>query len=249
MNKLSAIIIAKNEEERIADCLDTLAFCDEIVVVDNNSEDRTSQIAERMGAKVINVDSDNFSELRNMGLHKVSGKWVLYVDADERVDTSLRKSIESVVKSSDFDNFNVFKVVRKNFYLGNNEWPKTEEMERLFLQEKLKGWKGMLHESPMIEGRSGKLDGFLLHYTHRDLGQMLKKTIEWSKVEAQLRYDAGHPKMSWWRFPRVMLYAFFDYYILQGGYRVGVVGIIESIYQSFSIFITYARLWEMQNRK
>ena len=75
---------------------------------------------------------------------------------------------------------------------------------------------------------------------------MLNKTIEWSSAEAMLRYNAGHPQMTWWRFPRVMLTAFFDSYIKQQGFRAGAIGLIESIYQSFSIFITYAKLWELQ---
>ena len=75
---------------------------------------------------------------------------------------------------------------------------------------------------------------------------MLDKTIQWSKIEAELRYKSGHPPMSWWRFIRVMLTAFYDSYIKQKGYSVGTAGFIESMFQAYSMFITYARLWEMQ---
>ncbi|MEX2012946.1 MAG: glycosyltransferase family 2 protein, partial [Candidatus Levyibacteriota bacterium] len=244
-NNISAIIIARDEEDRIADCLDSVSFCDEVIVVDNASSDRTSQIAQRMGAKVVNADFHDFSELRNLGLKKASGKLVLYIDADERIDPVLKKNIENIARVA--DGASIYRVIRKNFYLGNHEWPKTEKMERLFRRDDLKGWKGKLHESPIIFGRSAELDGFLLHYTHRNLSQMLKKTIEWSKVEAELRYNAGHPRMSWWRFPRVMAGTFLNYYIVQGGYRIGTAGLVESMYQAFSIFTTYARLWELQN--
>jgi len=247
VNNISAIIIARDEEDRIADCLDSVSFCDEIIVVDNASSDRTSQIAQRMGAKVVNADFRDFSELRNLGLKKASGELVLYIDADERVDPVLKKNIENIARGA--DGASVYRVIRKNFYLGNREWPKTEKMERLFRRDDLKGWKGKLHESPIISGRSAELGGFLLHYTHRNLSQMLKKTIEWSKVEAELRYNAGHPRMSWWRFPRVMVGTFLNYYIVQGGYRIGTAGLVESMYQAFSIFVTYARLWELQNSK
>ncbi|MEX2007771.1 MAG: glycosyltransferase family 2 protein [Candidatus Levyibacteriota bacterium] len=249
MNKISGIVIAKNEEERIADCLDSLSFCDEIIVVDNASEDRTPQIAERMGAKVVRVDSSDFSQLRNVGLKQVTGDWAFYVDADERVTSELARNIKYQISNIKYSEIATYKVIRKNFYLGNHEWPQHEKMERLFRRENLKGWEGKLHESPIATGKSGELSGFLLHYTHRNLSQMLKKTIEWSKVEAQLRYDAGHPKMSWWRFPRVMVSTFVDYYILQKGFKVGTAGLIESMYQAFSIFITYARLWELQRKR
>jgi len=139
---------------------------------------------------------------------------------------------------------------RKNFYLGSsakNEWPYIEKTERLFKRSSLKGWKGKLHESPIVIGEIGEIgEGFLLHYTHRDLASMLAKTIEWSKIEAELRFTANHPKVTWWRLFRVMLTAFLDYYLKQRGWKVGTVGVIESVYQVFSVFITYARLWEMQ---
>ncbi len=247
MNKLSAIVIAKNEENRIADCLDSLSFCDEIIVVDNDSKDRTAEVAQRLGAKIVKSNDDNFSNLRNLGLRRATYDFVFYVDADERVDSNLRENIKQVLKSASPTDF--YKVSRKNFYLGNNEWPKIEKMERLFRKSQLRGWKGELHESPQINGESEQLNGFLLHYTHRNLSEMLKKTILWSKTEAELRYNARHPKMTWWRFPRVMITTFFDYYIRQEGYKIGTAGLVESMYQAFSIFVTYARLWELQNAK
>ena len=90
------------------------------------------------------------------------------------------------------------------------------------------------------------MSGFLLHFTHRDLSSMVEKTIEWSEIEAELRFQAGHPEISWWRFPKVMFGEFYNYFIKQRGFKAGTVGIIESIYQVFSIFVTYARLWEKQ---
>jgi hypothetical protein len=120
-------------------------------------------------------------------------------------------------------------------------------MPRLFKKDNLTKWKGRLHESPVVDGVIGEIkDGFILHFTHRDLESMLNKTIEWSTQEAMLRYNSGHPQMTWWRFPRVMLTAFFDSYIKQRGYKAGAMGVVESVYQSFSMFITYAKLWELQ---
>lgn len=273
MNSISGIVIAKNEENRIADCLDSLSFCDETIVIDGGSEDRTIDIAARMGARVFTLASDDFSRLRNFGLTKAKGEWVLYVDADERVTLELARNIKSQLSKPNYssseakrsrevsgDNsfrqartitgfVTAFKIKRKNFYFGNQEWPYIENLERLFKKSSLKGWKGMLHESPIVDGQIGALDGFLLHYSHRDLSSMLAKTIEWSQIEAELRFKSDHPQVTWWRFFRVMITVFFDSYIKQRGWKVGTVGLIESMYQSFSIFITYARLWEMQQKK
>jgi glycosyltransferase involved in cell wall biosynthesis len=247
MNKLSGIILARNEEAMIEEALKSIAFCDEIIVVDNGSSDKTKDIAEKLGAKVSEIKSNDFSQLRNFGLSKAENPWVLYLDADERVDenlkTAIKKSIEDGLKVS------AYLVRRKNFYFGKHEWPKIEKMPRLFQKIKLKGWQGELHESPIMDGEIGEIkDGFIEHFTHRDLESMLNKTNEWSAKEALLRYNSGHPQMTWWRFPRVMLTAFFDSYIKQGGYKAGATGIVESMYQSFSMFVTYAKLWELQNK-
>jgi hypothetical protein len=77
---------------------------------------------------------------------------------------------------------------------------------------------------------------------------MLEKTIEWSDTEALIRFNLGHPAVTWWRFLRVMMSAFFTSFFKQRGFKVGSVGILESLYQSFSAFITYAKLWELQNK-
>jgi len=247
MINISAIIITKNEEDMLADCMDSLSFCDEVIVIDNGSTDRTADLAQHFGAKVFVHKTNNFSDLRNFGLKKVKSKWVLYIDADERVTKELKKNILAVL-DKDRNEFSGFKLLRKNFYLGNYEWPYIEKLERLFKKNKLEHWYGALHETPKVSGDMGELDGFLLHYTHRDLKGMVNKTIEWSGIEAELRFEAHHPKMSWWRFFRVMITAFYNSYVKQKGWKLGTAGLVESMYQSFSIFITYARLWEKQNR-
>ncbi len=249
MKDISAIVIAKNGQDLIGDCLDSLNFCDEIIVVDGGSKDKTVEIAEKKKAKVFIHEMQNFSESRNFGSDKAEGKWVLYVDVDERITPELATSIKRKIVTDVNSGISAYKILRKNYYLGENPWPYIEKLERLFKKDKLKGWQGKLHESPIIEGKVGELEGFLLHYTHRDLTSMVNKTLEWSKTEAELRFQSNHPKMTWWRFPRVMITAFLNSYIKQGGYKVGTVGLIESIYQAFSMFITYARLWEMQKKR
>lgn len=247
MKKLSGIVIAKNEQEVIADCLDSIAFCDERIVIDTGSEDSTEEIAKRLGAIVHTHICNDFSEMRNEGLKKATAEWILYVDADERVSEGLGEEIESTIANAPFE-VGAYKVPRKNYYLGKYEWPKIEKLERLFRRRNLVGWYGKIHESPDFTGQVKELKHFLVHNAHRDLESMLNKTIEWSKIEAQLRFEAGHPHITWWRFPRVMISTFWSSYVLQGGWKVGTVGIIESMYQAFSTFITYARLWETQSK-
>lgn len=248
MNKISAVVIAKNSEKIIVDCLKSLKFCDEIIVIDSFSKDRTKEISEKLGAKVFEINTDDFSQMRDLGMQKTINDWILYVDTDERVNSELKSNIRSEISKTQ-NQYSAFKIRRKNFYYGNHEWPRIEKLERLFRKDRLRGWYGKIHESPAVDGEVGVLGGFLLHYTHNNLSEMVNKTIEWSKIEAELRFKNNHPKMTWWRFPRVIATAFFDSYIRQEGYKAGTTGLVEGIYQAFSIFVTYARLWELQNKK
>ena len=251
MKKLSAVILTKNSENLLADCIESVKeIADEIIVIDDNSTDRTVELAKHLGARVEDskITSNNFAEKRNLGLKKAKSKWILYIDSDERLTSELSQSIQAVIDLKKPE-YQAYKILRKNYYFGNHPWPFIESLERLFEKSSIKGWSGPVHETPKVDGKIGELKGFLLHYTHRDLVSMVNKTIEWSKIEAELRFKSNHPPVVWWRFPRVMITGFFDSYIRQKGYKAGTVGLLESIYQAFSMFITYARLWEMQQKK
>lgn len=237
--KLTAIVITKNEQARIEKCLTSLSFADEIIVVDNGSIDHTREIAKKHGATIVAAKGvHNFASLRNLGKEKAHGAWLLYVDADEIVSRELAQELKTIHQ-------NGYELRRKNYYLGH-PWPGEEYLLRLMRKDALIEWYGALHETARVSGEIGRLNAPLIHDTHRSLEEMVTKTNEWSATEAKLRFDAGHPPVVWWRFFRVMLTAFFDSFIKQGGWRAGTVGWIESIYQSFSIFITYAKLWELQ---
>ncbi len=252
---VSAIIIARNEESRIATCISSIAWADELIVVDNGSSDATREIAKKHGATVISgADTHNFAKLRNIGKEKAHGAWLLYIDADEVLTDELAKEIKDAVSHSprlssgeagQHSAISGYELRRKNYYLGH-KWPGEESILRLMRKDALQEWYGQLHETARVKGEIERLRSPLIHHTHRTLEEMVTKTNEWSEMEAKLRFDAGHPPVVWWRFPRVSVTAFFNSFITQGGSHAGVVGWIESIYQAFSMFITYAKLWEMQ---
>lgn len=243
--KLSVIIIAKNEEERIVQCLESVAFADERIVVDNGSTDKTIDFARGHGAKVCTAKELDFSGLRELGLKEAAGPWVLYIDADEEVGEKLQKEILDVIRR---DSVIGYSIRRDTYFLGQH-WPYQDTVERLFLKSSLKGWHGTLHETPLYVGTIGTLAHPLIHRTHRTLEEMVAKTNDWSRLEAKLRLDAHHPPVVWWRLLRVMVTGFNRSFFTQGGWQAGTVGWIESIYQGFSMFVTYAKLWEMQQRK
>lgn len=247
---ISVLIITKNDEDVISDCIKSVkSFSEDIVVIDGGSSDKTIDIAKKLGVRVIENGFKNFSDQRNFALTFAKNEWILYIDSDERVTDKfileLKDKISNIQKDSDIAGF----YVRRKTYFYGRDWHFSDKVERIFRKSRLKRWRGVVHETPEVEGNLGMINSPILHFTHRNFEQMVRKTNDWSEFEAQLRFKAGHPEMSLWRFPRVMISAFLDSYLRQGGYRNGAAGVIEAMYQAFSIFITYGKLWEMQNKK
>jgi glycosyltransferase involved in cell wall biosynthesis len=251
MPRLSVIIITRNEQEMIRDCLESVKWAEEIVLVDSGSTDKTCKIAKKYRAKIVEspAQEPRFSEWRNKGFQAARGDWVLYLDADERVTPQLKKEILSTIYHLPSTIY-AFAIPRRNILLGKEMhfggWS-PDYVKRLFKKDKLKRWEGKLHEEPIFEGKLGHLKEPMIHLTHRDLSSMVDKTREWSKIEAELLAEAKHPPVTWWRILRIMLTEFWQRGIKKQGWRDGTVGWIEIIFQMFSRFITYARLWEMQN--
>lgn len=244
-NTLSIIIIARNEATRIAECLSKVAWADEKIVIDNGSSDDTAAVAKKYGAYVIEEKSHDFSKIRDIGAKKAKGEWLLYVDADELVTSELKDEITSAVAEETA--INAYFIPRQNYYLGEL-WPAQDGMVRLIRKNALVKWDGALHEHAVVKGQTETLKNFFIHKTHRTLEEMVQKTNEWSITEAKLRFDAHHPPVSWWRLLRVMVTAFMHSFVSEGGWKAGSTGWIESIFQAFSMFVTYAKLWELQKK-
>lgn len=245
---ISVLIISKNDEDVIADAIKSVKdLADEIIVVDGGSEDKTVEVSEKLGAKVVKNEFKNFADQRNLAVAFAHGDWIFYIDSDERATPEFIKDVRSKMSDTREDVVG-FYVRRKTFFYGK-DWGFQDRVERIFRKDKLKGWKGIVHETPEVEGRLETISEPILHYTHRELSDMVEKTNEWSEYEADLRARANHPKMNVFRFARVMITGFLRSYIFEKGYRNGTAGLIESIYQAFSMFITYAKLWERQQGK
>ncbi|RJQ25331.1 glycosyltransferase family 2 protein [Candidatus Parcubacteria bacterium] len=247
---LSILIITKNEENSIGDCLKSIKdLADEIIVIDSYSSDKTVETAKEYGVSILLNRFEDFSKQRNVGFDSSKGDWILYLDADEEATEEFNKEIKKTIK--DFDptcRYGGYYVRRKTYFL-NKDWDYSDKVQRLFYRKSFRGWSGMLHETPRVQGEFGEISSPILHFTHKNLSQMLEKTNEWSDYEADLRIKAKHPKMNILRFIRVIGTGFLDSYVKQNGYKNGTKGFIESMYQAFSLFITYAKLWEKQEMK
>lgn len=229
-NTISAVILVGGnyDEKLLKKCLDSVSWCDEIVKVETS------------GIK------GSFSEWRNLGAQKAKSEWILYLDTDEEITPKLKEQILQVIGSNEFAGY---AIPRQNIFLGHTmHWGgwSPDFVIRLIKKDKLKGWKGNLHEQPEIEGRVCHLKEPMLHTSHRSLTEMVEKTNKWSEIEARLLYKSGHPKMNIFRFCSAGFREFWYRGIVKLGFMDGTVGVIEIIYQIYSRLITYSKLWELQ---
>lgn len=254
MNNLSVVILTRNAESKLEDCLKSVKDLGEIIILDGGSTDKTLDIAKKYGAKVFKQKKGSYDTWRNQGKEVVKTDWLFYIDPDERVTPELMVEIQSMLDGSRLRHPSWvlpvgYAIPRRNFVFGKELhhggwWP--DYVLRLMEKDKLIKWVGELHEQPKINGEVGHLKEALIHLKEDNLSDMVTKTNKWSEVEAKLLLESGHPKMAWWRFLRPVTTEVFDRLILKLGFLDGVQGIIFSVYQGYSVFMRYAKLWEMQ---
>src|SRR3989344_1782696 len=257
---LSVIILTKNEEKMIGACLESVKWADEIIIADNGSTDKTLEIIRsdkslESRVKVMKFAEQDFASLRNKAMEEAKGDWVLYVDADERVLENLKEEILKQVQDDNMvggDKYSAYAISRKNIIFGNevSYGPyKKDWVIRLFRKKDFEKWTGKVHETPHFKGKLGYIKNSFLHLTHRNVDQFVLKSLEWSKIDAKLRLESNHPKMSSWRFLRILITELWNQGIARRGFFNGTVGAVDSILQAFSMYITYVRLWELQQEK
>jgi hypothetical protein len=240
---LTVGVLTKNSAELLVEALQSVRFADDIIVIDNGSTDATTTIAAKYTKKIFLTKSDSFSEKRNMVLEKAAHNWIYYLDADEVITPQLRTEIAQIVKQ---DIPGAYHQPRINYFLGTKMY--VDGMERLFHKNVLTAWEGRVHEHPLITGKTSKLTSPLIHRTHRTISSMLTKTNEWSEIEAQLRIEAKHPPMAWWRLYRIMITVLWQQFIHLHVGQFGRAGIFEGYFQIIDKLIVYTKLWERQQR-
>lgn len=247
---ISVIIITKNEEKMIADCLKSITWADETIVVDTGNTDKTNSIAKKFDAKVIKYTGyGSFADWRNFGAKHAAGDWLFYIDADERATDDVKKELLNKLPDSDFD---AYAIPRRNFIFGqefkfSGQYP--DYQKRILQKKSLKKWVGDVHEEPDFSGNLDHLKNPLLHYKNMTITQMVEKTNKWSEIEAKLMYAAGHPPMNIMRFLSATAREFWKRMFIELAFLDGPKGIIYAIYQVFSKFVSYAKLYELQIKK
>lgn len=250
--ELSIIVLTKNAEEKLEDCLESVRQLaegmGEIIILDGGSTDRTLEIVRKYKARIVKQKKGSYDTWRNQGKDVAKSEWLFYIDPDERVTPELRNELRNTLRKPEYA---AYAIPRRNFVFGkelkHGGWY-PDYVIRLIRKDKLIKWEGELHEQPKINGELGYLKSAFIHLKENNLSDMVEKTNKWSEVEARLLLKSNHPPMVWWRFIRPVISEVFDRLILKLGFLDGVQGIIFSVYQGYSVFMRYAKLWEMQHR-
>lgn len=246
-NPVSAVVLAKNEEEMLPRCLASLDWADEIVVVDSGSTDRTCAIAAEMGARVLHRDFDNFSAQFNWGIDNAAGPWVFMLDADEVVDARLRALLTALL-DADSPEFEVYNVVRDAFFLGkrlrSSSWS-NEKLPRLFRKGTVT-YRGQVHPVIDMGGRDAGLlaDGRILHYTYRSLEQFFTKMRLYTSLWAKNAHEAGKKTSIAHAFASA-LWRMFHNYFFRGEIFDGAAGCFLTATAGMYTFEKYMRLWDL----
>ncbi len=252
---ISAVVLTRNEEKNIVDCLESLSWCDEIIVVDDSSEDRTLEVAKKMDAKVFTRSFDNdFSAQRNFGLKKANGDWVLFVDADERISKALALEISNLVRSTSSgqisNKYNGFYIKRRDFMWGKElKYGETGNIWLLRLARKDAGrWVGKVHEEWKIKGKVGRLKNEIIHYPHQSITEFLKEINFYTDIRAKELFDKGVSPNS----ISILFYPVaksLSNYFLKLGFLDGLQGLVFAIMMSFHSFLVRGKLWHLWKTK
>lgn len=232
--------------EQLEQNLQTWLWADKILLVTSRQTKSLSALARRFGCDLALQTGDNYAQWRWHAVQLAQTDWVLFVDADEQVSEPLAQEIQQLLVQPDQAGY---AIPRLNYLLGQplrhgGYWP--DYVLRLLYKPALKGFDGALHEQPQLTGGIGYLHQPLLHFKHQKIEEMVTKTNQWSATEADLMKQANHPVMNVRRFLRPMVTEFVTRYLVKSGWRDGTVGLIDAVYQTFSRFISYAKLYEMQ---
>lgn len=249
MPELSVITLAYNEEHNIAECLASVRWADEIIVVDSGSTDRTVELARQYTDRVLTVEWKGYGATKNLALQHARGEWILWLDADERVPDELACEMREAIRSND-GTIAGYSMPRRAYFLGR--WIKhcgwyPGRVTRLFRKSKARFTESNVHEQVVVDGAIAELKHDLLHYTDPNLHHYFQKFNRYTTLAAADLQAAGK-KFSLFDILVRPAFLFFKMYVLKRGFLDGMQGFILCVVSSAYVFTKYAKLWELQRR-
>lgn len=248
MIKISAYIIAYNEKDKIIDCINSLLWVDEIIVIDSHSTDGTTQIAEEMGCKVFHVSFEGYGHLRNRAIEYCSGEWILSLDADERCTTGFRDEVIDIINNSKYD---IYKVPRKNYFMGRwikfSGWYPNFRQPQLFRKGKMSYTMDFVHEGYVSNSNKKiqKTKSVIWQFPFRDTEEIIRKANKYSSLGARKLNSKGTVG-SVSKAIYHGLWAFIKHYIFKLGFLDGGAGFVIAFGNFEGTFYRYLKLSEIQ---
>lgn len=249
--KLSAVVSTYNNESLLEECLRSISFADEIVVVDHSSIDKTAAIAKKFTKRVYIEPNDplNIDIQKNFGFEKAKGEWILSIDSDERITPELASEILEVIQSG--QEFAAYKFKRKNIIFGkwiehSIWWP--DYKVRLFKKGSGRYAASQVHKELEVDGQIGELQESFIHENYQTISQYLQKLDLYTENEAIALLEKN-THFNWIDSVRMPLRDFLKTFFLQEGYKDGLHGLVLSILQGFYMFLVVTKVWEKQGFK
>jgi (heptosyl)LPS beta-1,4-glucosyltransferase len=246
MAEVSVVVLTRNEEENIAECLDTVRWADETLVLDSLSDDATVEIARSKGAKVLERPFDNYALQRNAALEMASSEWVFFVDADERIPPELADEIRRVVSRADLDGW---WVPRRNYIFGawirHAGWYPDYQLRLLRRAKARYDERQEVHELVQLDGEAGYLKNPLVHYNYSTVEEFRHKQDTYTDFEARMLFKSGQRARPW-NFLLQPLRQLHWRYVTLRGYRDGWRGLLLSLLMAYYELVRYWRLWRLQ---
>ncbi|NQW30615.1 MAG: glycosyltransferase family 2 protein [Ignavibacteria bacterium] len=245
--KISCVIITRNEEYNIEKCLKGASWCDEVIVVDSGSTDKTLQLAAEYGARVVSNEFEGFGKQKQFACSLATHEWILSIDADEVVTKELRAEIQKIIRHVDVP-FSAYRIPRRFFFLGRKFTYGTNSVDypvRLFLHERGAFSTHVVHERVVVDGTIGTLKNELLHFSYVSIEQYLNKFNNYTTLAAEQQTARGKNRsvvIGALRIP----FEFFRHYIFKLHVLNGVEGLIWSVLSSFYPFVKIAKANKMR---
>jgi len=250
MRKLTAIIPTKDEIVNIEAVIASVDFADEILVIDSFSKDGTFETACTLATKVIQRTFDGYGAQKNHAILNASHEWILLVDADERVTPELKSEIISTLNLAKIKH-NAFSIKRINHFMGQrvhySGW-RNDSVIRLFKKGVSKYDNRHVHEALKVEGTVGKLTHKLLHYSYKSFDEYMQKMNSYASLQAK-DYDKKTGRLTPYHFIIKPFWGFIKHYIVQSGFRDGVVGLTIGYVQGYVVFMRYIKVWLLRKNR
>lgn len=248
--KFSVIIITKNEEKNIKECLESVKWADEIIIVDAFSEDKTIEIAKNYTDKIYQKEWIGFADQKNFALSLASNEWVLSLDADERVSHSLKQKIQNLmIEEKILEEFDGFLIKRDNYFLGRKirscGWNRDFQL-RLFKKSRTKLTNRLVHEGFEVNGNIGKIKEPIIHLSYKSFNDAISKINHYSTLEALEKSTKKRANIFTIIFYPIIY--FIQHFIFRYGFIDGIYGFFVSLLHTWTKLLVQIKIWELQHK-